>query len=77
MPKIDVPEEQILELLDELSPRARKEALRRLLATPGYLERAVERNRPRIESLARERGLDWDSLTDAQREALIDEVLHE
>ena len=77
MPKIDVPEEQIVELLDQLSPKARKEALRRLLPTPPFLERALQRNRPRIEALARQRGLVWDTMSDEQREALLDEVLHE
>jgi hypothetical protein len=77
MPKIDVPEEQIIESLQQLSPKARKEALRRLLPTPEYLERAVERNRPRLEALARQRGLDWNRLTEDERENLIDEILHE
>jgi hypothetical protein len=77
MPKIEVPEETILDSLDELSPRARSEALRRLLPMSRYLERAIERNRPRIEALARERGLDWNALSDQQRESLIDDLVHE
>jgi len=77
MPKIDVPEEQILESLSELSPKARKEALRRLLPTPKYLEQAVERNLPRLQALAHQRGLDWNRLTEHERETLIDEILHE
>ena len=77
MPTIDVLEETILQSLDQLSPQARRQALRRLLPTAAYLERAVERNRPRIEALARQRGLDWDALTEARREQLVDEILHE
>ena len=77
MPKIDVPEEQIIQSLDDLSPQARREALRRLLPQAAYLERALERNRPRIEALARDRGLDWNSLSEEQREQLVDEILHE
>lgn len=77
MPKIEVPEEQILQSLEQLSPSARKEALKRLLPAPEFLQRAVSRNRSRIETLARQRGLDWDSLTEQQRESLIDEILHE
>jgi hypothetical protein len=77
MPKIDVPEDQILQSLDQLSPRARREALRRLLPSAAYLERAVQRNLPRIEELARRRGADWNSMTEEQREQLIDEILHE
>ena len=76
MPTIDIPEETILQSLDLLSPQARRQALRRLLPSAAYLERAVERNRPRIEALARERGLDWNALTEERREQLIDELLH-
>jgi len=77
MPKIDIPEEQIIQSLDDLSPKARRDALRRLLPKAGYLERALERNRPRVEAVARDRGLDWDSLSEEQREKLVDEILHE
>ena len=77
MPKIDIPEEQIIQSLDDLSPKARRDALRRLLPKAAYLERALERNRPRVEAVARDRGLDWDSLSEEQREKLVDEVLHE
>lgn len=77
MPTIDVLEETILQSLDQLSPQARRQALRRLLPTAAYLERAVERNRPRIEALTRQRGLDWNALTEERREQLVDELLHE
>ncbi|MDZ4848998.1 MAG: hypothetical protein SGI77_06870 [Pirellulaceae bacterium] len=75
--KIDIPEEQILQSLDQLSPSALKEALRRLLPSPSYLETAVELNRTRIEALAKTRGLDWNSLSEEQRETLVNEILHE
>jgi hypothetical protein len=77
MPKIEVPEQTILDSLEELSPSARSEALRRLLPRSRYLERAIERNQPRIEALVRERGLDWNALSDQERENLIDELVHE
>ena len=77
MPKIDIQEEELVEALDQLSPEARRQALRRLLPSAAYLERAVERNRSRIETIARERGFDWRILTEEQREKLIDEILHE
>lgn len=77
MPKIDIPEAELVEALDQLSPSGRKQALRRLLPNAAYLEQAVERNRPRIEAIARQRGLDWKSLSEEEREKLIDDVLHE
>ena len=77
MPKIDVPEEHILESLTELSPEARKEALRRLLPSASYVNKAVERNGPRIESIATEHGMDWNALSDKERAEFIDDLLHE
>ena len=77
MPNLDVSEDRIIRLLDQLSPGARKEAIKKLLTEPDYLDRAIQRNRPRIEEIARQRGLDWNLLNDEQRQALVDEILHE
>jgi hypothetical protein len=77
MPKIDVLEDQILQSLDQLSPQGRRQALKRLLPSAAYLERAIERNRPRIEALARQCGLEWNALTEEQKEQLVDAILHE
>ena len=77
MPTIAVLEDQILYSLDQLSPQGRRQAIRRLLPSAAYLERAVERNHPRMEALAKQRGLDWNALTEDQKEQLVDQVLHE
>ena len=77
MPTIAVLEDQLLQSLDQLSPQARRQAIKRLLPSAAYLERAVERNRPRMEALAKQRGLDWNALTEDQKEQLVDQVLHE
>ena len=77
MPTIAVLEDQLLQSLDQLSPQARRQAIKRLLPSAAYLERAVERNRPRMEALAKQRGLDWDALTEDQKGQLVDQVLHE
>ena len=49
MPTIDVLDGDLLQSLDNLSPNARRQALRRLLPSAAYLDRAIERNRPRID----------------------------
>ena len=77
MPKIEVPEEQILDSLAELSPQSRREALLRLLPSAAYMERAISRNEPRILALAQERGVDWNALSDAERLEFVDRLLHE
>ena len=77
MPAITVLEQQILQSFDQLSPQARRQAIKRMLPSAAHLESAIERNRPRIEALAKQRGLDWDALTEDQKEQLVDQLLHE
>jgi hypothetical protein len=76
MPQIDVPEQQILQSLDQLSPQGRREAIQRLLPGSRFLDQMIEHLRPRIDAMARERGLVWDRLSDEARERLVDEILH-
>ena len=53
MPQIDVSEQQILDALDRLSPRGRREAVRRLIAGASVLDRTMDSLQPRIAELAR------------------------
>ena len=76
MPKIEVNEEQILIALEQLSPAARRVALGKLIGGLERLDRLVDRNREKIETICRDRGLDFSRLTEEEREALVDEILH-
>jgi hypothetical protein len=77
MPQIDTTDKQILDSLDRLSPRGRREAVRRLVAGASTLDRTVESLQPRLIALAKQRGLDWTRLSDEERERLVDDILHE
>ena len=77
MPQIDVTEQQLLDALDRLSPKGRREAVRRLVAGASVLDRTIDTLQPRIVDLAKQRGLDWATLSDEEREHLVDEILHE
>lgn len=77
MPAITVLEYQILQSLDQLSLQARRQAIKRLLPSAAYLEQAIERNRPRMEAVAKQRGRDWNALTEDQKAQLVDQMLHE
>ena len=70
-------EEMILEALGRLSAKARKQVLRRLLRDWDELERIISANQPRLEALCQERGLDFVRLNEEQREALLEQILHE
>jgi hypothetical protein len=77
VPQIEVSEQQLLDALDRLSPRARREAVRRLVAGASQLEAIIDSVQPRIVELARQRGLNWAGLSDEERERLVDDILHE
>lgn len=77
MPQIDTSDKQILDSLDRLSPRGRREAVLRLVAGASALDRTVERLQPQIIALAKQRGLDWAGLSDEERERLVDDILHQ
>ena len=77
MPQIEVSEQQIVDALDRLSPKGRREAVRRLIAGASVLDGTIDALQPRVVEIARQRGLDWTKLSDEEREHLVDEVLHE
>jgi hypothetical protein len=77
VPQIEVSEQQILDALDRLSPKGRREAVRRLVAGAETLDRLIETLQPRIAEIAKQRGLNWAVLSDDQRERLVDDILHE
>jgi hypothetical protein len=77
VPQIEVSEQQILDSLDRLSPKGRREAVLRLVVGASTLDRTVEGLQPRLIAIAKERGLDWTRLSDEERERLVDEILHE
>ena len=77
MPQIEASEQQIVDALDRLSPRGRREAVRRLIVGASFLDRTIETLQPRLVEAARQRGLDWTNLSDEARERLVNEILHE
>ena len=77
MPQIEVSEQQIVDALDRLSPKGRREAVRRLIAGASILDRTIDVLQPRIVEVPRQRGLDWTKLSDEERERLVDDILHE
>ncbi|MDE3017390.1 MAG: hypothetical protein KGO52_02840 [Nitrospirota bacterium] len=74
---IEVKDREILRSLDQLSPAGRRAALLKLVDGMERLDRLIERNRPRLEAVCRARGLDVLKLSEDERDALVDEILHE
>lgn len=78
MPVLKVKAEQLLELVEQLSPEERLQLLFKL-AQPARARMEIHRNfaEQRLRTLAAERGLDWDTLSEAEREAFVDDLIHE
>lgn len=69
---------EILEKARQLPPEEQIEiAVTLLLSQWGAWQELSSKGQDAIRQLASQRGLDWDSLSDAERERLVDEILHE
>ena len=74
---LEVSESQIVEWVQQMSPEAKHDVLRALIPRLDAFEALVDYGSERIRNLCAERGLDWDDMTEQDRERLVDELLHE
>jgi hypothetical protein len=74
---LEVSESQIVEWVQQMSPEGQYEVLRALIPRLDAFDTLVDYGRERIRDLCAGRGVDWDSMTEQDRERLIDELLHE
>ena len=74
---VEVSESQVVEWVQQMSPEAKHEVLRALIPRLDAFETLADYGSERARALCTERGLDWDSMTEQNRERLIDELLHE
>ena len=78
MPMLELSDEQVIELAKRL-PREKQDALLRelLLLRWSNWESLSQYGQARARELAAQRGLNWDAMSGAEREALIDDLVHE
>jgi hypothetical protein len=78
MPILELSETQVVDLIKQLPPDKQRAAL--LALAEGASQRREERMKladAQIRRLAAERGLDWEKMSDDEREAFIDDLMHE
>lgn len=78
MPMIELSDEQVISLLKQLPPARQRAAL--LTLATGAAQRRDERVRYAENQLRRvsgERGLDWETMSDEDRERFADDLVHE
>lgn len=74
---LEVPEAQLLDWVQKLSPSVKQSLLRALIPEMDSLEQLLQYGNQRIREIAAQRGMDWDSLNEEKREKLINDILHE
>ncbi|MCS3920774.1 hypothetical protein Q2T83_08765 [Fervidibacter sacchari] len=78
MPKLELSEEQVLELLLQLSPEGKRKALEILRADiEREFQACVETLSKHLQRWAEERGINLQALSDEEWEELVDGILHE
>ena len=78
MSVLELTDEQVLSLIGQLPSAKKRAALLALAQDAGARsEERMASAETQLRQRARERGLDWDTLDDAGREALVNRLLHE
>ena len=78
MPQLQISETQVIKMARQLTPKGKRALLSSLILFDlGNFEQLVPYGQRKIRQICANRGMDWDTLTEAQRERLIDDMLHE
>lgn len=78
MATLSLTDEQVVQLVKQLPPQSKQRVLTDLTAERDqWWQAAARAGEPDMRRLATERGLSWDSMSEAEREAFVDDLLHE
>lgn len=78
MPILELTDEQVVELVKQLPPEHQRAALLALAAgATQQREQRMKYAEEQLRRVAAERNLDWDKMSEPQREALVDDLMHE
>ncbi len=78
MPTLELTEEQVIELVKQL-PFASKQVVLKALGAEraAWWEETLTQGEQQMRRLCAERRLDWDRMSEEEREAFVDELVHE
>ena len=78
MPTIQLTDAQVIELVKQLPPEQKRAALLILAEEPrAQRETRLDYAETQLRRLCAERGQDWDAMSAEEREAFIDDLVHE
>jgi hypothetical protein len=77
MVTLSLSEDQVVQLVRQLTPQDKQRLLIELTAEhDAWWETAAREGEKDMRHLAANRGLDWESMSETQREVFVDELLH-
>ena len=78
MPTLELTEQQVVDLMKQLPPARKRDALLALASdAAARREERMQFAEAQLRRLCAERGRDWDKLSEDDRELFIDELVHE
>ena len=78
MPTLQLNDSQVVDLVRQLPPHQQMRVLKLLAEGAGqFRDERSQLAEDRLATLAAARGLDWQSMNDMDREAIIDDLVHE
>ncbi len=78
MATLSLTDEQVLQLVKQLPPQSKQRVLTDLTAERDqWWQTAAREGEQDMRRLAVARSLNWDSMSEAERESFVDELLHE
>jgi hypothetical protein len=78
MATLSLTDEQVMQLVKQLPPQTKQRVLMDLNAERDQWWQMTARDGERdMRRLAAAKGLDWDTMSEAQREVFVDDLLHE
>ena len=78
MPNLTLSNEQVIELFKQLPEAQQQELFRFLIQRQwGNMEAITDYGSQQAKIVAAERGYDWDTMTEEEKEEFIDKIVHE
>ena len=74
---LQVSESQVIQWVRQLSPSGKQAVLKSLIPDMDEWEGLVEYGDQRVRVLCAERGVNWETLSDSERQQWVDQLLHE
>jgi hypothetical protein len=75
---LNLSDQQIVDLVKQLPPVSKQSVLDALMSERAlWWDMTLSKNEDKLRKLARQRGLDWNTMSEIERENFVDDLMHE